>query len=123
MNHVGSDAPVRAELAEVFAHGDYQPLEVTGTHRAHIIAFARRHGREAAVVAVAKSFAGFSQGGRDWPRAEAFDATLNVDGYSVEGISGGAEIPFSALFRHLPVAVLKARFEGALKPLRKRARA
>jgi (1->4)-alpha-D-glucan 1-alpha-D-glucosylmutase len=114
---------LRTDLADVFAHGDYQPLEVTGTHRAHIIAFARRHGREAAVVAVAKSFAGFSQGGRDWPRAEAFDATLNVDGYSVEGISGGAEIPFSALFRHLPVAVLKARFEGALKPLRKRARA
>ena len=114
---------LRTELADVFTHGDYLSLEVTGPHRDHIIAFARRHGREAAVVAVAKSFAGFSQGGRDWPRAEAFDATLNVDGYSVEGISGGAEIPFSALFRHLPVAVLKARFEGALKPLRKRARA
>jgi len=114
---------LRTELADVFTHGDYLSLEVTGPHRDHIIAFARRHGRETAIVAVAKSFAGFSQGGRDWPRAEAFDATLNVDGYSVEGISGGAEIPFSALFRHLPVAVLKARFEGALKPLRKRARA
>jgi (1->4)-alpha-D-glucan 1-alpha-D-glucosylmutase len=74
-------------------------------------------------VAVAKSFAAFSQGGRDWPRAEAFDATLNVSGYSLEGISGKTEVPLSALFRHLPVAVLKAKFKGALKPLRKRVRA
>jgi (1->4)-alpha-D-glucan 1-alpha-D-glucosylmutase len=117
---------LRTDLADVFTYGDYQPLEVTGPHRDHIIAFARRHGREAAVVAVAKSFAGFSQGGRDWPRAEAFDATLDFSGYSVEGIGGMAratEVPLSALFRHLPVTVLKARFEGALKPLRKRARA
>jgi (1->4)-alpha-D-glucan 1-alpha-D-glucosylmutase len=114
---------LRTELADVFTHGDYQPLEVTGPHRDHIIAFARRHGREAAIVAVAKSFAAFSQGGRDWPRAEAFDATLNVSGYSLEGISGKTEVPLSALFRHLPVAVLKAKFKGALKPLRKRVRA
>jgi len=33
------------------------------------------------------------------------------------------EVPLSALFRHLPVAVLKAKFKGALKPLRKRVRA
>jgi (1->4)-alpha-D-glucan 1-alpha-D-glucosylmutase len=33
-----------------------------------------------------------------------------------------AEVRLSALFRHLPVAVLKARFEGALKPARKRNR-
>jgi (1->4)-alpha-D-glucan 1-alpha-D-glucosylmutase len=115
---------LRTELADVFTQGGYQPLEVTGPHRAHIIAFARRHGREAAIVAVAKSFAAFSQGGRDWPRAEAFDATLNVSGYSVEGSSGGAaQMALSVLFHHLPVAVLKARFEGALKPSRKRVRA
>jgi (1->4)-alpha-D-glucan 1-alpha-D-glucosylmutase len=114
---------LRTELADVFTHGDYLSLEVTGPHRDHIIAFARRHGREAAIVAVAKSFARFSQGGRDWPRAEAFDATLDLSGYSVEGIGGGAEIPFSALFRHLPVAVLKAKFKSALKPARKRIRA
>jgi (1->4)-alpha-D-glucan 1-alpha-D-glucosylmutase len=114
---------LRGDLADVFTHGDYQPLEVTGPHRDHIIAFARRSGRRAAIVAVAKSFAAFSQGGRDWPRAEVFDATLNVRGYSVEGAGGPAEIQVSALFRQLPVAVLKARFEGALKPARKRVRA
>jgi (1->4)-alpha-D-glucan 1-alpha-D-glucosylmutase len=115
----------RTELADVFTYGDYEPLPVSGPHRDHVIAFARRRGRDAAIVAVAKSFAAFSQGGRAWPRAEAFDATLNVKGYSVEGIgshAGARELRLSALFHHLPVAVLRARFEGALKPVRKRSR-
>ena len=118
---------LRTELADVFAYGDYEPLEISGPHRDHVIAFARRRGRDAAIVAVAKSFAAFSQGGRIWPRAEAFDGALGVNGYAVEGLSGGeanaAEVRLSALFRHLPAAVLKARFKGALKPARKRGRA
>ncbi|MDO9058970.1 MAG: hypothetical protein Q7U92_08130, partial [Bradyrhizobium sp.] len=70
------------------------------------------------------SFAGFSQGGRSWPRAEAFEGALGWNGYSVEGMDKGArELRLSGLFRHLPVAVLKARLEGPLKPSRKRLRA
>jgi (1->4)-alpha-D-glucan 1-alpha-D-glucosylmutase len=107
----------------VLTHGDYQPLEVTGPRRDHIVAFARRRGREAAIIAVAKSYAALSRGGRDWPGAEAFDAALQLSGYSAEGIGGASEVPLSMLFRHLPVAVLKASFEGALKPVRKRVRA
>jgi (1->4)-alpha-D-glucan 1-alpha-D-glucosylmutase len=118
---------LRTELADVFAYGDYEPLEISGPHRDHVIAFARRRGRDAAIVAVAKSFAAFSQGGRVWPRAEAFDGALGLSGYAVEGLGGGkadaAEVRLSALFGHLPAAVLKARFEGALKPARKRGRA
>jgi len=115
---------LRTELADVFAHGDYQPLEIAGPHRDHVIAFVRRHGRDAAITAVAKSFAPLSQGGRVWPRAESYDGTLDLNGYSVEGIAGDGmtEVRLSALFRHLPVAVLKAGFEGALKPARKRVR-
>jgi len=115
---------LRTELADVFAHGDYQPLEIAGPHRDHVIAFVRRHGRDAAITAVAKSFALLSQGGRVWPRAESYDGTLDLNGYSVEGIAGDGmtEVRLSALFRHLPVAVLKAGFEGALKPARKRVR-
>ena len=41
---------LRTELSDVFANGDYQPLEVSGPHRDHVIAFARRHGRDAAIV-------------------------------------------------------------------------
>jgi (1->4)-alpha-D-glucan 1-alpha-D-glucosylmutase len=106
---------LRTELADVFAHGDYAPLQVSGPHRDHVIAFARRRGRDAAIVAVAKSLAPMSQGGRSWPRAEAFEGALDLKGYSVKGIDG-AELQLSALFRQLPVAILKARFEGGLKP-------
>jgi (1->4)-alpha-D-glucan 1-alpha-D-glucosylmutase len=110
---------LRTEVAGVFAHGDYQPLAISGPHRDHVIAFARRRGRDAAIVAVTKSLAVLSQGGRVWPDADAFDGTLSLDGYSVDGVNG-AEPRLSSLFRHLPVAALRARFEGALKPARKR---
>jgi (1->4)-alpha-D-glucan 1-alpha-D-glucosylmutase len=116
---------IRTELADLFAHGDYVPLEVSGPHRDHVIAFARRRGRDAAIVAVVKSFAAFSQGGRAWPRAEAFDGAVDLKGYSVEGISGkpgATEVPLPVLFQQLPAAVLKAKFHGTLKPVRKRSR-
>jgi (1->4)-alpha-D-glucan 1-alpha-D-glucosylmutase len=112
---------LRNELADVFTHGDYLPLEVTGPHRDHVIAFARRHGRAAAITVVAKTLAPLSQAGRVWPRADDFQGTLNLDGFSVEGRA--AEVPLSALFGHLPAAVLKAKTEAATKPNRKRIRA
>jgi (1->4)-alpha-D-glucan 1-alpha-D-glucosylmutase len=110
---------LRTELDGVFTHGEYQPLAISGPHRDHVIAFARRRGRDAAIVAVTKSLAVLSQGGRVWPDADAFDGTLSLDGYSVDGVNG-TEPRLSSLFRHLPVAALRARFEGALKPARKR---
>jgi (1->4)-alpha-D-glucan 1-alpha-D-glucosylmutase len=107
---------LRTELPDVFAQGDYQPIEVTGPHRDHVIAFARRRGRDAAIIAVTKSLAPFSQGGRAWPRSEAYDGALNVSGYSVEGIDSktdATELRLSSLFQHLPVAALKAKVKRA----------
>jgi (1->4)-alpha-D-glucan 1-alpha-D-glucosylmutase len=111
---------LRTELAHVFTNGEYEPLQVGGAHRDQIIAFARRQGRDAAIVAVAKSFALFSQGGRAWPRAEAYDAALNVSGYSVEGFADAdaTDLRLSDLFTHLPTAVLKAKVVGASKPVK-----
>jgi (1->4)-alpha-D-glucan 1-alpha-D-glucosylmutase len=113
---------LRAELADVFAHGTYEPLEVSGPHRDHVIAFARRHGRHAVISAVARSFAPLSESGRVWPRGETFDGMLHLSGYSVEGPgkAGATEVPLSGLFQHLPAVVLKARWVGAAKPVRKR---
>jgi (1->4)-alpha-D-glucan 1-alpha-D-glucosylmutase len=114
---------LRTELADLFAYGDYQPLEVIGPHRGHIIAFARRRGRDAVITAVAKSFAPFSQGGRSWPRPEGFEGSLKLAGYAIEGIERErqtGEVPLSGLFGHLPVAALKARVAGLSKPKRKR---
>jgi (1->4)-alpha-D-glucan 1-alpha-D-glucosylmutase len=112
---------LRSELANVFTNGDYEPLQVGGAHRDQIIAFARRRGRDAAIVAVAKSFAVFSQSGRAWPQAKAYDAALNVSGYSVEGFADAdaTELRLSDLFTHIPAAVLKAKVVGASKPVKK----
>ncbi|WP_213769466.1 malto-oligosyltrehalose synthase [Bradyrhizobium sp. dw_78] len=105
---------LRNELAAVFTHGDYQPLEIVGPHRDHVMAFARRRGRDAAITAVAKSFAPLSQGGRVWPTGERFAGSLNLGGYSVADIeSHTKEVPLATLFRHLPVVVLKARVESS----------
>jgi (1->4)-alpha-D-glucan 1-alpha-D-glucosylmutase len=116
---------LRVDLADLFADGDYEPLQVSGPHRDHVIAFARRKGRDAAIVAVARSFAPFSQGGRVWPDTASLDATLDLGGYSVEGFAGAdAAAPrVSELFKHLPVAVMKARHAGGAKPNRKPMRA
>ncbi|QIG94008.1 MULTISPECIES: malto-oligosyltrehalose synthase [unclassified Bradyrhizobium] len=111
---------LRNELRDVFANGDYQPLTVGGPHRDHVIAFARRHGRDAVIVAVAKSFAPFTQGGRSWPRPEAFEGEIDVAGYALPG--GESRIQLSTLFAHLPVAVLKAKAAAGAKQAARRAR-
>ena len=113
---------LRNELSEVFTAGSYEPVEVSGPHRDHVIAFARRRGRDAAITVVARWFAPFSEGGRIWPRAEAFHGAIHADGFSVDGSSGrigAAAIPLSSLFRPVPAAVLKARFIGAARPVTK----
>ena len=116
---------LRTELADVFTDGDYEPLEVSGQHRDHFIAFARRHGRNAAIVVVPRSFADFTDHGRSWPDPTRYDAALNVSGYAVEGFADtdATQLRLSDLLAHLPVAALKARFNGAAKPARKRHRA
>jgi (1->4)-alpha-D-glucan 1-alpha-D-glucosylmutase len=117
---------LRTELADAFTHGDYQPLPVSGPHRDHVIAFARRHGDQAAIVAVARALAPMSEGGRVWPRGAGFDASLDLRGYKIEGVAeptGGTGLRLAALFRHLPVAVLKARCEIPTSPEHKHRRA
>ena len=114
---------LRNELSDVFTHGDYQPLEVTGPHRDHVIAFARRHGRDAAITVVTKLLAPLSQGGRIWPRPEAFEGAVSLGDYSVEDADGTkltTQAPLALLLRHLPVTVLKARIETSAKPKRRR---
>ena len=99
---------LRAELADIFAYGGYQPLEVIGPHRDHVIAFARGHGGDAVIIAVGKSLAPLTQGGRAWPGADTYDGAIVTKGYSFEGVSGN-ELPLAEVFKHLPAAVLKAK--------------
>ena len=115
---------LRSELSDVFANGDYEPLEVSSAFRDHVIAFARRRGRDAAIVVATRRFAPFSDSGRAWPRPDGYDAALNVSGYAIEGFADAdaSQLRLSDILRHLPVAVLKAGYHGAAKPARKRNR-
>ncbi len=103
---------LRGELADVFTQGDYEPLEVTGPQRDHVIAFARRHGRHAAIVAVGRSLAPLSASGRNWPKAEAWQGSVAAPGYQVEGTKAASDLPLASLFEHLPVVVRGARVVG-----------
>jgi (1->4)-alpha-D-glucan 1-alpha-D-glucosylmutase len=113
---------LRSELADVFTHGDYQPLEVSGQHADHVIAFARRYGRHAAIILVGRLFAPFTQGGREWPTFETLDAAANVKGYSIAGHEDH-ELRLSQAFRAVPAIVLKARVASGAKAVRQRLRA
>jgi len=108
---------LRTEFADVFTDGDYQPLQVSGPHRDHIVAFARRKGSKAAIVAVARHLAPFTEGGRAWPKAAAFEGTLDL---TDSGIETTAALTLSALFTHLPVAVVRAAAAASARPARKR---
>jgi (1->4)-alpha-D-glucan 1-alpha-D-glucosylmutase len=114
---------LRHERPDVFADGDYEPLEVSGPHRDHVVAFARRRGRHAVITAAARWFAPLSQQGRHWPHGEAFEGELHIDGYSLEGTSNAnkARIPLAVLFAQLPIAALRAVPAGTIRLVAKRA--
>ncbi len=115
---------LRGKQAALFTAGEYQPLEVNGPGREHVIAFARRHGREAAIVAVARCLGPFTEAGRAWPRLERIEGRVILQELSLEGENAGLrEIPLASLFTSLPVAVLKARVPAVTKRLRPRTNA
>jgi (1->4)-alpha-D-glucan 1-alpha-D-glucosylmutase len=109
----------RNEFAETFAEGDYQPLQVHGAHADHVIAFARRHGRMAAIVVVGRLFAPLTQAGREWPTLDGFDARVDLTGYSTPDAANN-ELSLAKLFRAFPAAVLTARSVSSVKPVRSR---
>ncbi|QPF93216.1 malto-oligosyltrehalose synthase [Bradyrhizobium commune] len=110
---------LRNALPDVFAHGDYQPLEVRGAHADHVIAFARRRDRDAVIVVVGRLFAPFTQAGREWPVSESLDATVDITGYAAPGLAGN-ELPVARVFRDFPAAVLEARTTSVIRPPRQR---
>jgi (1->4)-alpha-D-glucan 1-alpha-D-glucosylmutase len=109
---------VRAERPEIFAHGSYEPVSVEGAGRDHVIAFARRHGSEAVIVAACRLFAPLTDGGQRW-NAGGIDATLDLSGYRVtrDALRGtpltpAQPFPLADVCGALPVAVLLAQVAG-----------
>jgi (1->4)-alpha-D-glucan 1-alpha-D-glucosylmutase len=106
---------LRNEYAALFAQGTYRPLEVSGPHRDHVVAFARTAGRDAVVVAVGRLFSDLTRGGIGWPAAQDWNAELVLDGFShvydtlaPDRVWPGPAMPVSRLFDPLPVAILRA---------------
>jgi (1->4)-alpha-D-glucan 1-alpha-D-glucosylmutase len=109
----------------LFTQGGYRAVDVIGSHRNEIIAFARTSGRDLLIVAVGRLFGRATQGGRHWPTANAWDAALNVDGLTpVRNVLGtqlpdpGLHWPIGDLFHAIPVAVIEARARVSSRPLR-----
>jgi (1->4)-alpha-D-glucan 1-alpha-D-glucosylmutase len=106
----------RRSLDDVLAHGDYRPLAVEGPHRDHVIAFARTSRNDAAILVAGRHFAPLTDGGRHWPRADAWQGHVVLDGFSVlDPPDRGGEpgrLVLSQAFANLPVAALRA----TLKP-------
>jgi len=97
----------------VFENGSYLPLEVTGPHREHVIAFARVHRREAVIVAAMRWLSPFTDGGRTWLNG-AMEGTVRIEGLHVGGPSR-TELPLRELFAELPAATCEAVVRRAYK--------
>jgi (1->4)-alpha-D-glucan 1-alpha-D-glucosylmutase len=95
---------LRRQLPDLFARGDYVPLEIRGRDRDHIIAFARRYGREAGVIAVGRWFGRFTDAGRFWPKPRDIDAEIDISALKAE--FGRDVLRVSDCFEKLPVAVI-----------------
>jgi (1->4)-alpha-D-glucan 1-alpha-D-glucosylmutase len=107
---------IRRRYEMVFTKGGYRPLQVVGTHREEIVAFARGNGRENIIVVVGRLFGRCTDNGRSWPSKDAWQGTaVMTDGFSsirpllAPGpVLNNAQILISELFDAVPIAVLHA---------------
>ena len=58
---------LRRQFADLFQHGAYVPLDVSGEHAEHVVAFARAGRRKELVIIVGRHFATVTAGGTHWP--------------------------------------------------------
>jgi (1->4)-alpha-D-glucan 1-alpha-D-glucosylmutase len=95
---------LRQLYPDLFAKGDYVPLEVHGQDRDHVIAYARRYGRKTAIIAVGRWFGGLTDGGRSWPRSHTMQAEIDLTDMKMNFPRN--RIPISEYFEELPVAAI-----------------
>jgi (1->4)-alpha-D-glucan 1-alpha-D-glucosylmutase len=101
---------VRRSFPDLFRHGTYEPVAVTGPDANHVIAFARQFNDQRLVIAVGRHFAPLSDGGRQWPNH--WNAALDLEPGIYESILPGTPgrcdgpLEIAPLFRVLPVSVL-----------------
>jgi (1->4)-alpha-D-glucan 1-alpha-D-glucosylmutase len=107
---------LRRQWPQLFAGGDYRPLEVRGPDRDEIVAFARTHGDDALVLVIGRRFGRATDAGCAWPQGKTWEASISLVGFrSMRGLLptsdaiAGPEAPVADLFGAIPVAVLHAK--------------
>jgi len=100
----------RGSHPELFAEGDYQPLEVTGGSSNHLCAFIRSWGEEQLVVAVPRLlYRLYRDGTVDWgDTGIALPPGSWRDVLTRGSLDGGVELPVARLLADFPVAVLSS---------------
>ena len=102
---------LRQRHARVFQRGTYTPVEVSGGHAAHVVAFARTFRKDEVVVAVGRHFARFTEAGRRWPSGWRAAIMLPQGERFRDTLQGApqthaAKTELSTLFSTIPIAVL-----------------
>ncbi|HZJ69436.1 MAG TPA: hypothetical protein VFF36_00760 [Planctomycetota bacterium] len=115
---------LRRDRARLFGVGAYGPLAAVGARAEHVVAFARRDGGEAAIVAVPRLSARLTGLDGRWPLGEQIwdDTRLSLGDAGLAGAyrdrftgrrfemvphDGAPSITLGALFEILPVALLE----------------
>ncbi len=108
---------LRRERRALFERGEYVPLPVSGARAQHVVAFARRHGSECAIVIAGRLFAGLGAAPGELPLGTAVWGDTAVDlsplgalPPMVEHLSGAA----GELGATLALAAAWPGFPGAL---------
>jgi (1->4)-alpha-D-glucan 1-alpha-D-glucosylmutase len=100
----------RRSHPDLFAEGDYQPLQVEGKQSNHLCAFARHLGNEVLVVAVPRLLWGLYRGGptADWGMAELALPSERTwqDVFTGRRLVRQIRVPVSDLLADFPVCVL-----------------
>ena len=115
----------RREYFDLFARGAYQPLDAQGPEARHVIAFARTHREEAALVVVPRLPARLTGGERAPIGAEVWGETTLTLPRPLAGRSwtcaitgrrvsapGDGSIPVGEILASFPVSLLVARHQG-----------
>lgn len=108
----------RREHPALFALGAYEPIAVQGARADHVVAYARKHGDEVAVVAVPRWPATLTGRAEELWQPDWGDTRLDLGGTDVRewtDVVGGRRIDtesLDAILGTLPVAVLLAERSG-----------
>ena len=103
---------LRHDHGDLFQHGAYEPLAVSGAHAEHVVAFARTLKRQRLVIAIGRHFCPLTDGGRQWP--SQWDGAARAGRRRHLRISDRRRagrrtntLLLAEMFRDLPVCVLR----------------